>query len=72
MGYTICVAKTKALIRCAVTAQLTCAFGFAYSDCWFSDATAHLLHEIILDFVSKANLYFTYTCTTAILKNEHR
>ena len=39
---TICVAKPKALIRCAVTAQLICAFGFAYADCWFSDAAAQI------------------------------
>ena len=35
------VAKTKALISCAVTAQLICAFVFAYADCWFSYAAAH-------------------------------
>ena len=38
---TICVAKTKALISSAVTAQLICAFAFAYADCWFSDVVAH-------------------------------
>ena len=31
-----------ALISCAVTAQLICAFVLAYADCWFSDAAAHL------------------------------
>ena len=30
-----CVAKTKKLISCAVTAQLICVFVFAYADCWF-------------------------------------
>ena len=35
-------AKTKALISCAVTAQLICAFVFAYANCWFSDAAAHI------------------------------
>ena len=35
-------AKTKALISCAVTAQLICAFVFAYADCWFSDVAAQL------------------------------
>ena len=30
---TICVAKTKTLISCAVTAQLICVFVFAYADC---------------------------------------
>ena len=39
---TIHVAKTKALISFAVTAQLICGFVFAYADCWFSDAAAHL------------------------------
>ena len=39
---TICVAKTKALISNAVTAKLTCAFVFAYADCWFSHAAAHI------------------------------
>ena len=42
--YTICVVKTKALISCAVTAQLICAFVFAYADCWFSDVVAQLWH----------------------------
>ena len=37
------VAKTKAMISFAVTAQLICAFGFAYADCWFSDAAAQLV-----------------------------
>ena len=38
----ICVAKTKALISCAVTAQqlLICIFVFAYADCCFSDAAS--------------------------------
>ena len=31
---TIRVAKTKALISCAVTAQLICVFVFAYANCW--------------------------------------
>ena len=39
---TIRVAKTKVLISCAVTAQLICAFGFAYANCWFSDALAQM------------------------------
>ena len=36
------IAKTKALISCAVTAELFCTFGFAYEDCWFSDAAAQM------------------------------
>ena len=35
------MAKTKALISCAVTAQLICVFVFAYANCWFSHAKAH-------------------------------
>ena len=40
---TICVAKTKTLISCAVTAQLICVFVFAYTDCLFSYVAAQLL-----------------------------
>ena len=43
---TIRVAKTKALISFAVfavTAKLICAFVFAYADCWYSHAVAHIL-----------------------------
>ena len=36
------VAKPKALISCAVTAQLIYAFVFAYADCWFSDVAAKI------------------------------
>ena len=38
----MCVAKTKALINCAVTAQLIWVFVFAYANCWFSCAAAHI------------------------------
>ena len=48
---TILVAKTKALISCAVTAQLICGFVFAYADFWFSDAAAQLSY-IVCMFVS--------------------
>ena len=37
------VAKTKALISCAVTAQLICAFVFAKAKIWFSHDAAHLI-----------------------------
>ena len=43
---TIRVAKTQALISCTVTAQLICAFVFAYADCWFSHAQAHFPFNI--------------------------
>ena len=44
MECTIYVAKTKALISCAVTAQLICAFVFAYAkkNQFFHD-TAHMV-----------------------------
>ena len=40
---TMRVAKKKALISFAVTAKLICTFVFAYADCWFSHAAAHML-----------------------------
>ena len=43
MNCTIRVAKRKALISCAVTAQMFCVFVFAYADCWFSHDVAHYL-----------------------------
>ena len=38
----MCVAKTKALISCAVTAQLICVFVFAYAKNRFSHNEAHI------------------------------
>ena len=40
---TIHVAKTKALISFAVTAKLICGFVFAYANCCFSHAQAHII-----------------------------
>ena len=37
-----CDAKTKALISCAVTAQLICAFVFSYAIIQFSHVVAHM------------------------------
>ena len=37
------VAKTKELISCAITAQLTCAFVFACAKSWFSHDVAHVV-----------------------------
>ena len=45
---TVSVSKTQVLISCAVTAQLICAFVFAYADCWFSDAAARI--QLLDDF----------------------
>ena len=41
-GYTFCMAKTKALISCAITAQLICTFVFAYAKSRFSHEAAHM------------------------------
>ena len=35
------MAKTKALISCADTAQLICVFVLAYANCWFFHVKAH-------------------------------
>ena len=46
-NYTICVAKTKAVISCAVsavTAQLICVFVFAYAKIRFSHDASHFVH----------------------------
>ena len=42
MDCIIRIAKTKALISCAVTAQLNCVFVFAYAKIWFSHTEAHM------------------------------
>ena len=42
MDSTIRVAKTKALISCAVTAQLICVFVFAYAKSRFSHNEAQM------------------------------
>ena len=42
------VAKTKALISCAVTAQLIRAFVFAYAKFWFSHDAAHVVRNFFL------------------------
>ena len=43
MNCTVRVVKTKALISCAVTAQLICAFVFTYAEIWFPHDAAHLI-----------------------------
>ena len=40
---TIQVVKTKALISCAVTAQLISTSGFTYAKIWFSHDAAHFM-----------------------------
>ena len=48
------MAKTKALISFAVTAKQICVFVFAYADCWFSHATAHIT------YINDHYMIFTY------------
>ena len=56
---TIPVAKTKALISCAVTAQLICAFIFAYAKCWFSHDAAHMVfNEMYIITISIHVIFF--------------
>ena len=43
--YGIYVVKTKALIGCAVKAQMICAFDLAYAKNRFTHNVAHLCHE---------------------------
>ena len=38
--------KTKALISCAFTAHLICAFVFAYAYCWFSYAATQMSYTM--------------------------
>ena len=55
------MAKTKALISCAVTAQLICIFVFAYANHWFSHAKAQLIIE------SSEILVQVFECTSEYL-----
>ena len=43
------MAKTKALISCAVTAQLICGFVFAYAKFRFSHDAAHMQNVFSYD-----------------------
>ena len=52
------VAKTKVLISFAVTAKLICVFVFAYADCWFSHAAAHILGSCYLLLLSNVLKFF--------------
>ena len=51
---TICVVKTNALISCAVTAQLICAFFFAYVKSRFTQNAAQMI--IAVPGICKASL----------------
>ena len=49
---TICVAKTKALIRCAVTAQLICGFDFTYAKSRFSHNEAQIMYAFMQELIT--------------------
>ena len=64
----ICAAKTKALISCAVTAQLICVFVFAYADCWFSGAVAHF--KLSSDMSKNHNKTYFCFMFVALIKSQ--
>ena len=54
------MAKTKALISCAVTVQLICTFVFAYAKSWSSHDAAHLIkahHEPFIQRFKDSNSF---------------
>ena len=55
---TIPVVEAKALISCTVKSQLVCTFGFAYTNCWFSDTAAQILRFSALSNAEKYNYNF--------------
>ena len=55
--------KTKALISCAVTAQLICVFVFAYANCWFSYVKA-LNESMELHFNEISADVVTFICVS--------
>ena len=61
---TIRATKTKALISFAVT------FVFAYADCWFSHAAAHLICFLLLISTQVQKLYGLYKTAIVIHFNK--
>ena len=49
----ICVVKTKALIRCAVTAQLICGFDFTYAKSRFSHNEAQIMYAFMQELITQ-------------------
>ena len=68
------VAKTKALISCAVIAQLICTFVFAYAKSRFSHDAAHIFQLFQMEEFEKSSQVSLYlhmqeeVSTTTILK----
>ena len=62
MNCTIRVAKTKALIRCAVTAQLICGFVFAHAKIRVSHDAAQITYSTLYYFfLSLFHSFFVLT-----------
>ena len=57
------------LISFAATAKLICAFVFAYADCWFSHAAAHVVINCDIILIYK-NLKIQHTANE-IRQNQH-
>ena len=56
------MAKTKALISCAVTAQLICVFDFAYGNHWVSYAAAQIKFlPFVYKYLCRCTLKMHYT-----------
>ena len=53
---TICVAKTKALIRCVVTAQLICGFVFTYAKSWFFHNEAQIMYAFMQELITQCHM----------------
>ena len=76
------IAKTMSLISFAVTAKLICAFVFAFANCWFSHARAHVRH-VHLDYrtssavsLGRFSLAFltqnNVSCKQSIISSDYR
>ena len=57
---TICVTKTKALIRCAVTAQLICGFVFTYAKSRFSHNEAQIMYMLSCKSLSHSVMCYMF------------
>ena len=58
MDYTICVAKTKALISFAVTTKLICVFVLTYAISRFSHDEAHISPSLTANSIWKSVLIY--------------
>ena len=59
---TIYMAKTKALISCAVTVQLICSFVFTYAKIWFSHGAAQIILRVFKSLLAKIQYISQIEC----------